>query len=321
MLRTKLSGRARHGYNVSCSSFATDKVACVAGQNYGISGVGTLYVLQRQPEQKLLSEVVRRQWLGALFDVTWSEETDGVLVTASGDGSLQLWDLHLPEIEPVKVFGEHNQEVSSVDWVQVRTAPQHFLSSSWDSSLKLWDPHRSESLRTFLGHQGIAYEVAWSPHVAGLFASVGSDQTLSLWSVENPSPNPIQQLYAHGGEVLSCDWSKYSDNVIATASVDKLIHIWDLRNIASPVCTLSGHTMAVRKVRFSPHAIDKVASSSYDFTVRIWDLSQTEPLLETFEHHTEFTIGLDFNLHVKGEVVDCSWDETVCMYMPGSLRE
>ena len=321
MLQTQLSGRARHGYNVCCSSFAADKVACVAGQNYGISGVGTLYVLQCQPERRFLSEIVRREWPDALFDVTWSEETDGVLVTASGDGSLQLWDVHRPEVEPVKLFGEHSQEVSCVDWVQVRSAPQHFLSSSWDSSVKLWDPHRSESLNTFLGHQGVVYEVAWSPRVAGLFASVGSDQTLALWSIENPSPNPVQQLSAHGGEVLSCDWSKYNDHVIVTASVDQLIRGWDLRNITSPVFSLSGHTMAVRRVRCSPHTAKQLASCSYDFTVRIWDLSQTESLLETFSHHTEFTVGLDFNLHIKGEVMDCSWDETVCMYMPGSLNQ
>lgn len=320
MLRTTLSGGARHGYSVCCSPFSPDRLACVAGQNYGISGVGTLYIFQRQQERRCVVELVCREWPDALFDVTWSEEADGVLVTASGDGSLQLWDVGRQEVEPVEAFREHSQEVSSVNWVQVRGAPQRFLSSSWDGSVKLWDPHRSISLNTFLGHRGVVYEAAWSPRVAGLFASVGRDQTLALWSVDNPSPHPVQQLCAHDGEVLSCDWSKYDDNIIVTASVDQLIRGWDVRNITSPVFNLVGHTMAVRRVRCSPHEGSQLASCCYDFTVRTWDFSQKDSLLETFSHHTEFTVGLDFNCHVKGEVVDCSWDETVCMYIPASLN-
>ena len=49
-------------------------------------------------------------WNDGLFDVTWSENNEHVLVTCSGDGSLQLWDT-ARATGPLQVFKEHTQEV------------------------------------------------------------------------------------------------------------------------------------------------------------------------------------------------------------------
>lgn len=35
-----------------------------------------------------------------------------------------------------------------------------------------------------------------------------------------------QTIQAHNHEVLTCDWNKYNDFLIATGSVDKTIRIW-----------------------------------------------------------------------------------------------
>jgi peroxin-7 len=49
-------------------------------------------------------------WNDGLFDVTWSENNEHVLVTCSGDGSLQLWDT-AKATGPLQVYKEHTQEV------------------------------------------------------------------------------------------------------------------------------------------------------------------------------------------------------------------
>ena len=51
---------------------------------------------------------------------------------------------------------------------------------------------------------------------------------MRVWDVREPGSTMI--LPAHEFEILSCDWSKYDECVIATASVDKSIKIWDVRN-------------------------------------------------------------------------------------------
>nr|XP_051698038.1 peroxisomal targeting signal 2 receptor [Oryctolagus cuniculus] len=107
----------RHGYAAEFSPYLPGRLACATAQHYGIAGCGTLLVLD-QDESGL--RVFRSfDWNDGLFDVTWSENNEHVLVTCSGDGSLQLWDT-AKAAGPLQVYREHSQEVYSVDWSQTR---------------------------------------------------------------------------------------------------------------------------------------------------------------------------------------------------------
>ncbi|KAM3932335.1 peroxisomal biogenesis factor 7 [Leptodactylus fuscus] len=305
---------ARHGYAVEFSPYVPTRLACAASQNYGISGCGTLFLLDQNDTGLLCFKSF--EWSDALFDVTWSEISENILVTSSGDGSLQLWDISKPQ-GPVHVFKEHTQEVYSVDWSQTR-GEQLLVSGSWDHTAKLWDPSVGKSLCTFMGHENIVYSTIWSPHIPGCFASASGDQTLRIWDVKTPVSKLV--IPAHQAEILSCDWCKYDQNLLVTGAVDCSLKGWDLRAIRQPVFDLHGHTYAIRRVKFSPFHSSILGSCSYDFTVRLWDFSKPSPLLETVEHHTEFTCGLDFSILVPGQVADCAWDESVKVYAPSSLQ-
>uniref|UniRef100_A0A8C8U4F8 Peroxin-7 n=1 Tax=Peromyscus maniculatus bairdii TaxID=230844 RepID=A0A8C8U4F8_PERMB len=277
----------RHGYAAEFSPYLPGRLACAAAQNYGIAGCGTLLVLD-QNESGL--QVFRSfDWNDGLFDVTWSENNEHVLVTCSGDGSLQLWDTAKPT-GPLQVYKEHTQE---------------------------WDPTVGSSLCTFTGHESVIYSTIWSPHIPGCFASASGDQTLRVWDVKTAGVRIV--IPAHQTEILSCDWCKYNENLVVTGAVDCSLRGWDLRNVRQPVFELLGHTYAIRRVKFSPFHATVLASCSYDFTVRFWNFSKPDPLLETVEHHTEFTCGLDLSLQSPTEVADCSWDETIKIYDPVCL--
>lgn len=49
---------------------------------------------------------------------------------------------------------------------------------------------------------------------------------------------------AHAYEVLTADWCKYNDCLVATGSVDKSIKVWDLRRPDKEVLVLYGHGYA-----------------------------------------------------------------------------
>ena len=38
------------------------------------------------------------EWQDGLFDLTWSEQSPTCVVSAAGDGSLQLWDTTHPQV-------------------------------------------------------------------------------------------------------------------------------------------------------------------------------------------------------------------------------
>uniref|UniRef100_A0A8D1V5P0 Peroxin-7 n=1 Tax=Sus scrofa TaxID=9823 RepID=A0A8D1V5P0_PIG len=254
-------------------------------------GCGTLLILDHNESGLRIFRSF--DWTDALFDVTWSENNEHVLV-----------------------YKEHTQEVYSVDWSQTR-GEQLVVSGSWDQTVKLWDPTVGRSLCTFKGHESIIYSTIWSPHIPGCFASASGDQTLRIWDVKTTGVRIV--VPAHQAEILSCDWCKYNENLLVTGAVDCSLRGWDLRNVRQPVFELLGHTYAIRRVKFSPFYASVLASCSYDFTVRFWNFSKPNPLLETVEHHTEFTCGLDLSLQSPTQVADCAWDETIKIYDPVCL--
>ncbi|BES93215.1 unnamed protein product [Nesidiocoris tenuis] len=306
----------RHGYSVRFSQFRPDRIVCASSQHYGLAGGGTLFVLDVSPEGQIL-EYSKYDWSDGLFDVVWSETHPDIVVAASGDGILHVWNVSTPEV-PAKTMKEHKKEIYSVDWSQTRQE-QLVLSASWDCTIKLWDPEMSASLATYHGHSQLVYNAMWSPHVPSLFSSVSGDGTLKIWNAK------IQQraamtVKAHDAEVLTCSWSKYDENLLATGGSDGLIRGWDIRSLARPIFQLRGCEYAVRRIQFSPHFSSVIASVSYDFTTRIWDYKASCDPVETINHHSEFVYGLDFNCHVTGQIADCGWDSFIHIFTPKSLK-
>jgi peroxin-7 len=95
-----------------------------------------------------------------LYDCCWSENNENILLSASGDGSIKVWDLAAaPGANPLRSLEEHTHEVYSLDWNVVNR--DVFLSGSWDDSVKLWDLNSPVSLRTFAEHTYCVYAAQW----------------------------------------------------------------------------------------------------------------------------------------------------------------
>ena len=122
-----------------------------------------------------------------------------------------------------------------------------------------------------------------------------------------------------GTEILSCDWNKYRDTVVATGSVDRQVCVWDIRNGSKPIAAFSNHQLAVRRVRFSPHSDSLLLSCAYDMSVKLWSLA-TMTEVETYDHHTEFVIGIDFSNFERDLVASTSWDRTVGIWTLGGSK-
>ena len=59
-----------------------------------------------------LREVAVFDTTDGLYDCAWSEDNENILVSASGDGSIKVWDLHAPPpANPLRSFEEHSREV------------------------------------------------------------------------------------------------------------------------------------------------------------------------------------------------------------------
>ena len=310
-----------NGYSLAFSPFFEGRLAVTTSQNFGIIGNGQQYVLEMAPNGALV-EVARFETADGLYDCCWSEANENVLVSASGDGSVKVWDVNAPPIaNPLRSFEEHTHEVYAVHWNQVKR--DVFLSASWDDTVKLWSldqappsatkPNAPGSLRTFAEHAYCVYAAVWSPQHADVFATASGDCTLKIWDVRHP--HSTLTIPAHEYEILTCDWNKYNDCVIATGGVDKTVKMWDVRNPSRPLATVRGHQYAVRRVKCSPHAENIVYTASYDMTIGMFDWkvaasgAATDPAVRRWGHHTEFAVGLDCSCLREGLLGSCGWDE------------
>jgi peroxin-7 len=320
-------------YSLAWSPFHTTRIALASSANFGLVGNGRLHLVSLSPGPSGLPALgIDKQYetQDGLYDVAWSEIHENQLVTASGDGSVRLWDVMLNDL-PIRAWQEHTREVFSVDWSNIKK--DTFISSSWDGTVKLWTPDRPRSLVTLQTHISCVYQALFSPHQPDLLATCSTDGTLKLFDLRSPAyaagsnfTNPLTAaaltIPASGTEILSLDWNKYRPMVLASAGVDKVVKVWDCRMVklgedaggavgGNCEVQLPGHEYAVRKVQWSPHRPDLLATASYDMTCRVWNTvpGQGRPhLLHIHDPHTEFVVGCGWSLYEEGVLASCGWD-------------
>lgn len=244
------------GYSVEFSPFTENRLACAGAQHFGIIGNGKQYIMDTMGGAVRIETSFDTQ--DGLYDCAWSEDNENHIVSASGDGSVKLWDVGAGSPYPMKSFEEHTHEVYSVDWNLVNK--DYFVTGAWDDTIKLWSVHADASLTTYSEHQYCIYSTIWCPNNDAVFASASGDYTVKVWDTNES--HSVQTINAHSYEILCCDWNKYNEHVLVSGSVDKTLKIWDLRSPETEMMTLRGHDYAVRRVKFSPHQEAVLASCS-----------------------------------------------------------
>lgn len=311
-------------FNVKFCPTDPQFLAVVTSENFGLYGKGTLHILLNTPGYRL--EVTKSyNTSNALFDVCWIPNIsfDQQIITACGDGKVQLWDVHNGDDQPIKTFAAHTREVTSIDCQNSK----NFLSASWDGTIKTWDLTHGINLMTFQGHHDLVHEVRCSG-VDETFASVCGNGTLGFWS--SNANKCIFAIKSHDVDVLSCDFNKFDSNCIATGGSDGIVRYWDIRYPEFPVTQFKASDQAVRRVRFSPFHHNILAVGLDDGSTQIWD-TRGSRLIDIFKHHmgcmryvtesrTEWkhigmVTGLDWCPNSLGGLAECSWDKSVKIFV------
>mmetsp|Transcript_3575 Transcript_3575/g.8938 ORF Transcript_3575/g.8938 Transcript_3575/m.8938 type:complete len:159 (+) Transcript_3575:179-655(+) len=101
-----------NGYSVKFSPYNEGRLAVSTAQNFGIIGNGRQYILDVTPQG--LREVAAFDTIDGLYDCSWCEANENVLASASGDGSIKVWDIALPpQMNPIRSFEEHGKKKST----------------------------------------------------------------------------------------------------------------------------------------------------------------------------------------------------------------
>ena len=161
------------------------------------------------------------------------------------------------------------------------------LSSSVDSTIRIWKKQTGEVIRTLRHPAGVTY-IDISPD--GNYIVSGSyDAVVRLWRIQDGLL--LKEFIGHKGTVWSVAFGPDGKN-IASSGDDAMIKIWNVGSGES-VRTLEGHKRTIWSVKFSPDG-KSIASAGFDETIKIWNLSNGN-LLENNNEHTAAIVDIAYN--------------------------
>ncbi|KAG8520113.1 Coronin-6 [Galemys pyrenaicus] len=105
----------------------------------------------------------------------------------------------------------------------------------------------------------------------------------------------------HTAPVLDIDWCPHNDNVIASASDDTTIMVWQIpdytpvRNITEPIITLEGHSKRVGILSWHPTARNVLLSAGGDNVIIVWNVGTGEVLLSLDDMHPDVIHSVCWN--------------------------
>ncbi|KAL4181832.1 hypothetical protein AMTRI_Chr12g239440 [Amborella trichopoda] len=216
---------------------------------------------------------------------------DGSLVAGGlSDSSVKVWDMSKigqqsengnvqGEIEAAQkgqVLGQENGK-RSYTLLQGHSGPVYsttfcplgdfILSSSADSTIRLWSTKLNANLVCYKGHNYPIWDVQFSP-VGHYFASSSHDRTARIWSMDRIQP--LRIMAGHLSDVDCVQWH-VNCNYIATGSSDKTVRLWDVQT-GECVRIFLGHRGMILSIAMSPDG-RYMASGDEDGMIMMWDLS------------------------------------------------
>lgn len=124
---------------------------------------------------------------------------------------------------------------------------------------------------------------------------------------QQPNLEPSLALTGHDSAAISIAW--IGGELVATASSDDSVRVWDLADFGRCIAVLTGHIGSVFSVVGLPDG--RVVSGGMDNTVRLWDLAEPEGerCIAVLEGHTDSVS--DLALIPDGRLVSASHDGTL----------
>lgn len=213
---------------------------------------------------------------GAVYAVAYSP--DGCMIASgSEDQSIKIWNQRNGEL--LYRYSEHLDAVLSVKFINhevqnqglsaLQNSYHHhlFVSASQDSTIKIWQLGRLQSLQTLTGHLDQVTSIIVSPNQP-LLVSGSADNTVKLWNFN--TGELVKTLTNHSAQISSVAMSP-DGRWLASSSDDGIIHLWDMsqpQNLGILSCCLKGYPPII----FSPDH-QRFICCGQDEQILVWKLS------------------------------------------------
>ncbi|KAL1562867.1 Transcription initiation factor TFIID subunit 5, variant 2 [Salvia divinorum] len=191
------------------------------------------------------------------------------------------------------------------------------LSSSSDSTIRLWSSKLNANLVCYKGHNYPVWDVQFSP-LGHYFASASHDRTARIWSMERI--HTLRIMAGHLSDVDCVQWHA-NCNYLATGSSDKTVRLWDVQS-GECVRIFIGHRSMILSLAMSPDG-RYMASGDEDGAIMMWDLASGRCVAPLVGHGSciwSLAFSCEGSLLASGSA-DCTvkiWDVATSSRVPKS---
>ncbi|KAF7311164.1 Coronin [Mycena kentingensis (nom. inval.)] len=198
-----------------------------------------------------------------------------------------------------KEYCVDNVRVTNSAWdTNVVSASAEYLSINWNASgggafaiVPLPSPFNATTLSTKLpdnlplarSHTAPVLDTDWSPHNDSIAASGGEDGKVMIWKIESSAFDgwgaegwtptdfdPVLRIDASPRKVGQVLFHPTAANVVASASGEHVVKLWDLASPEDPRTVLGGHGDAIQSLCFNSTGT-LLATTCRDRKLRIFD--------------------------------------------------
>lgn len=253
------------------------------------------YILKHEapvPHKALLHD----DWVAAI------DTLDVWILTGCYDGTAHIWNAQTGK--HLLTVPAHTAAIKAVQWVRgdamLHTKSEHhFLTASYDETVMVWKweskSNQIDHIYTLMGH---SRSVDCVDVNNDLVATGSYDHLLKIWSLsdsedarsetKNKLRSPILTLEGHKEAITGCAWmidfDAESPSIVATASTDNIIKLWDIELAQSKQSLTSSKAFTDIDYSKLNHLL---LSSSCDRHIRLWDarIREGSPVLNVYTSH------------------------------------
>lgn len=212
--------------------------------------------------------------------------SDGLLLSASDDLLVRLWDLKgAPSL--IQKFSGHTDTIWSV-----ASSPdcRYVASSSEDGMVHIWDAQTADQVNEPICYEERVPSLSFSADGRSIACSAPSGNAIALWNISNREEFQ-QRFVGHREQINSIAFSPCGKLIVSGAN-DKSIRLWDAQTGAPVLPPMEGHTDRVTFVAFSPDG-EIIVSGSWDKTVGLWS-SRSGASICFLKGHVDFVTSVAF---------------------------
>ncbi len=168
------------------------------------------------------------------YALDWSPKiSSGALLTGDCSGRIHLTVRDTSNWRTDKLpFLGHQGSVEELQWS--RTENTVFASGGTDGFIKIWDT-RSKKHKASLSVRASNSDVnvmTWSSKISHLLGSGHDDGTWGVWDLRSfksgTTPTPVASFDFHKAPITSIEFHPTEESILAVASEDNTVTLWDL---------------------------------------------------------------------------------------------